>query len=194
MSEAFKINGKVLYTGRLKLRAFVEGDLNDFYEFASVPGLGESAGWKHHESKKETKFILDYIIKGDQTFAICDRKTNKVVGTLAVKALDAEDDSAEFNDYKGRNIGAAISKDYWNQGLMTEAIKKVIDYLFNDLNFDFLMAGFFDHNMASKRLQEKCGFRPYKKKVFTTRMGTKEPGILNVLINPKTNIDIQFMN
>lgn len=194
MSEGFKIDGKVLETDRLKLRAFAEGDLNDFYEFASVPGVGERAGRKHHESEKETKFILDYMIKGDLTFAICDKKTNKVIGTLAVKALDAEDDSAEFNDYKGRNIGAAISKDYWNQGLMTEAINELVDYIFNDLNFDFLMAGYFAYNIASKRLQEKCGFKPYKKKVFTTRMGTKEPGILNVLTNPKSNIDIKFMN
>ena len=194
MNADFKIGGKVLETDRLILRAFEEDDLDDFYEYSSIPGVGEMAGWKHHENKEESEVILDYIIKGEETFAICDKKTNKVIGNLAVKPLELEDNSTNFNNYKGRNIGAVLNKHYWNQGLMTEAINELVEYLFNDLKFDFLMAGFFDHNYASKRLQEKCGFRHYKKKIFKTRMGTKEPGILNILINPESNLDIDFID
>ena len=190
MNADFKINGKQIQTDRLILRAFKESDLDDFYEYASVPGLGERAGWKHHESKEESKNILDFMIKTDQTFAICDKKTDKVIGTLAVKALDEEDISPELKDYKGRNIGAALSKNYWNKGLMTEAINKLIDYLFNELDYDFLMAGFFDYNHNSKRLQEKCGFKPYKRKVFETMIGTSEEGVLNIIINPSKDIRI----
>ena len=50
MNADFEINGKVIETERLILRPFREEDLGDFYEYASVEGVGEMAGWKHHES------------------------------------------------------------------------------------------------------------------------------------------------
>lgn len=39
-------------TDRLILRAWQEADVNGFYEYASAPGVGEMAGWKHHDSIK----------------------------------------------------------------------------------------------------------------------------------------------
>lgn len=44
MNLEFKINGKVLETERLILRPFKLEDLDDFYEYASVPDVGERAG------------------------------------------------------------------------------------------------------------------------------------------------------
>lgn len=194
MNADFKINGRVIETNRLRLREFKDSDLDDFYEYASIPGVGEMAGWKHHENKEESKVILDYIIKGEETFAICDKKTNKVIGNLAIKTLELEDNSTNFNNYKGRNIGAVLSKDYWNMGLMTEALKAVIDYLFDEINLDFLTAGYFDNNIPSKKMQEKCGFKPYRKVIIDTSMGTKESGVLNILLNPKKDIKLNFPN
>jgi len=57
MNADFKINGLVLNTDRLVLRAFKQSDLDDFYEYASVEGVGEMAGWPHHESKDKTQYI-----------------------------------------------------------------------------------------------------------------------------------------
>ena len=75
---------------------------------------------------------------------------------------------------------------------MTEAVKAVIDYLFNILDYDFLLCGFFDFNNRSKRVQEKCGFVPYRKLVFDTKLDTKEPGVLMLLKNPKKNIKFKY--
>ena len=44
MNLEFKINGKILETERLILRAFKLEDIDDFYEYASVPDVGEMAG------------------------------------------------------------------------------------------------------------------------------------------------------
>ena len=41
-------------------------------------------------------------------------------------------------------------------------------------------------------MQEKCGFRPYRKLVMDTRMGTREPGTLNLLVNPAKAICFRF--
>jgi hypothetical protein len=65
MNALFKINGKKIETKRLILRAFAENDLEDFYEYASVEGVGERAGWKHHESIEESREILGRFIEND---------------------------------------------------------------------------------------------------------------------------------
>ena len=75
---------------------------------------------------------------------------------------------------------------------MPEAVKAVLGYLFDILNYDFLLCGHFDRNEQSKRVQEKCGFQPYRKMVFDTSLGWKEPGELRLLVNPKKDIHFEF--
>ena len=44
MNANFRIDGKVIETKRLILRSFKQTDLEDFYEYASVEGVG--GGWQ----------------------------------------------------------------------------------------------------------------------------------------------------
>lgn len=192
MNATFKINGKVLETQRLILREFKEEDLTDFYEYASVDGVGEMAGWSHHENIETTKEILNSFIKDNKVFAIVYKENNKVIGSLGVEKYGMEDKLDEFKDLYGRSIGYVLSKDYWGKGLMKEAVKCVINYLFNECNLDFIICGYYLFNNQSKRVQEKCGFKPYRSLMMDTKRGTKEKGILNLLLNPKKNIKLNF--
>lgn len=192
MNADFKINGKVIESDRLILRAFEYRDLDDFFAYACVDGVGEMAGWKHHENKEESLSILKSFIKSDKTFALVCKENNKVIGSLGVEKYRFEDRYTEFSNYYGRELGAVLSKDYRSKGLMSEAIKALIDYLFNELNLDFLTAGYFDFNKRSKKMQENLGFKPYRKVIVDTSMGTKEPGVLSLLVNPNKNLSLNF--
>ena len=192
MNADFKINGKVIESSRLILRAFEYGDLDDFFAYACVDGVGEMAGWKHHLNKDESLNILKSFIKSDKTFALVYKENNKVIGSLGVEKYGFEDKYTEFFNYYGRELGAVLSKDYRSKGLMSEAIKALIDYLFNELNLDFLTAGYFDFNKRSKKMQENLGFKPYRKVIIDTSMGTKEPGVLSLLVNPNKNLVLNF--
>ena len=192
MNAPFDVTNVCIETDRLILRPFALNDLDDFFEYASVPGTGEAAGWNHHENKEKSLEILNRFIEEKKTFAVVYKENNKVIGSLGIERYGSEDKLSEFFNYQGREIGYVISKDYWGQGLMPEAVKAVIDYLFNKLNYDFLLCGYYDKNSRSKRVQEKCGFKPYRKLVFDTRMGTKEPGVLMLLVNPNKNIRFAF--
>lgn len=192
MNTNFKINGLTIETDRLILRPFKQSDLDDFYEYVSVEGVGEMAGWKHHENKEKSQSILDLFINEDKTFAIVLKENNKVIGSLGVEEYGMEQALSEFFDYQGREIGYVLSKDYWGKGLMPEAVKAVINYLFNELNLDFLTCGYYEFNTQSKKVQEKCGFKPYRKLMMETRLGTNEQGILNLLVNPNKNIKLIF--
>ena len=192
MNAEFDITGVVITTDRLILRPWKLTDLDDFFEYASVPGVGEMAGWNHHPNKEESLRVLNRFINGKKTFAIVYKENNKVIGSLGVEFYGLEDKLSEFFDYKGRSIGYVLSKDYWGRGLMPEAVKAVIDYLFNKLDYDFLLCGHFDRNPQSARVQEKCGFIPYRKLVFDTPRNIPEPGVLTLLSNPKKNIEFVF--
>lgn len=192
MNAVFEINGLIIKTEKLILRPFEQSDLYDFNEYASVEGVGEMAGWKHHETIDKTQEILDMFIKENKTFAIVLKETNKVIGSLGVEKYGMEEALTEFDGYQGRELGYVLSKDYWGRGIMPEAVSAVIDYLFNDLSLDFLTCGYYDFNSQSKKVQEKCGFKPYRKLLMHTRLGTTEPGTLNLLINPNKNISFVF--
>ena len=192
MNADFRINGKVIETERLILRPFRQTDLEDFYEYASVEGVGEMAGWKHHESIAESQSIMNSFISNDKVFAICLKENNKVIGTVGIEKYGLEDALTEFKDYYGRELGYVLSKDYWGNGLVPETVNAVIDYLFNELDYDFLLCGYYNFNERSKRVQEKCGFKPYRSLAMTTQMGTKEQGTLMLLMNPKKNIKLVF--
>lgn len=192
MNANFYLNGLTIETERLILRPWKQTDLDDFFEYASVDGVGEMAGWKHHENKEKSQSILDLFINDDRTFAIVLKDNNKVIGSLGVEKYGMEKVLSEFFDYQGGEIGFVLSKDYWGKGLMPEAVKAVIDYLFNVANLDFLTCGYYEFNNQSKKVQEKCGFKPYRKLMMETRLGTKEQGILNLLTNPNKNIKLMF--
>ena len=57
-------------TPRLILRPWRQTDLRDFYEYASVDGVGQMAGWRPHQSMEESQMILDMFISGKKTLAL----------------------------------------------------------------------------------------------------------------------------
>lgn len=67
MNKQIDITNVVLTTDRLTLRPWRESDLNDFYEYASVDGVGQMAGWNPHRNVEESKMIL-----GKETFRLDD--------------------------------------------------------------------------------------------------------------------------
>lgn len=172
MNAPIDVTNIRIETERLILRPWRETDAQDFYEYASVPGVGEMAGWAHHESMEKSRQILNLFIQEKKTFALELKENGKVIGSLGLEEADRAD--PELKEKQGREVGYVISKDYWGRGLMPEAVKAVIAYCFETLHYDFLTCGHFLWNSQSRRVIEKCGFRFLKEVPFETRMGTQE--------------------
>ena len=168
-------------TERLILRAWKESDLQDFYEYASVEGVGEKAGWNHHQSLEESRTILGFFIKNKKTLALELKENGKVIGSIGLEPR--AEDAGLSSELQGREIGYVLSKDYWGKGLMPEAVNAVINYCFSVLSYDYLTCGHFDHNDRSRRVVEKCGFAFLKNVVTPTVRGIDEPGKMYVLYN-----------
>lgn len=164
MNAKINIKDSILETNRLVLRPFKRSDLDDFYAYAKVWGVGQMAGWLPHQSIKQSQEILEKFIEGEKTFAIVYKNNHKVIGSIGIENLRNIDEE-KLKKLKGRELGFVLSKEYWGLGIMPEAVKKVIDYLFHDCNLVLLHAHILLNNNQSKRVQEKCGFK-FLKKLF----------------------------
>lgn len=178
MNANIDISGIVLRTERLILRPWQQEDLDDFYAYASVDGVGQMAGWLPHKTKETTQAVLDNFINNKKTFAL--ELDGKVIGSLGVE-LYKEDIFPELDKLHGRSIGYVLSKDYWGQGLMPEAVKAVQKYLFEDAGFDFLIVSHYVWNGQSRRVIQKSGFRYLKTIQLQTRYGTTEDTLVYLL-------------
>ncbi|MDO5016457.1 MAG: GNAT family N-acetyltransferase [Eubacteriales bacterium] len=181
MNVHIDISGIELRTDRLLLRPWRESDVDDFFAYASVDGVGQMAGWAPHKSKEESAQILKRFIEGKKTFAVVHK--GKLIGSVGIEKYN-EEEFPEFQELRGRELGAVLAKDYWGQGIMPEALMEVMRYLFEELDLDFLLAGHFPENIQSARMQEKCGFVPYKEVPYTTQMGTATTSIMSICMNP----------
>ncbi|MDR1341892.1 MAG: GNAT family N-acetyltransferase [Prevotellaceae bacterium] len=76
----------------------------------------------------------------------------KAVGGISIALqTDVERISAEIGYWLGEN--------YWNRGIMTEAVKEMASYAFlNFLQLRKIYATIFDFNIASQRVLQKAGF------------------------------------
>ena len=193
MKYIVDISSVKLETERLILRPFEVKDLEDFFEYASVEGVGECAGWNHHENIEVSKDILTDFIRGKKTFALVYKENNKVIGSLGLE--ESKEDIYKLNPFASFvELGYVLSKDYWGKGLMTEASKRVIEFIFSDLGVDYITVCHFVENDRSRRVIEKLGFKYVCEGVFKTREGREITSLYYLLKNPnakkETNIGI----
>ena len=181
MNAPVDITNVVLKTDRLILRPWRESDLNDFYTYARVDGVGQMAGWLPHKTIDESRTVLDMFIRDKKVFAIELKETGKVIGSFGIEEPDPDPEQ----ELLGRELGYVLHKSYWGQGLMPEAANRVISWCFEELKLDYLTCSHFDWNMQSSRVIEKTGFRYWGTSPFTTQYGKVETSLNYILYNKR---------
>ena len=180
MQKQIDITAARLETDRLLLRPWRESDLNDFYAYATVDGVGECAGWKHHESREESLRILHMFIDSRHTCAIEEKATGRAIGSLGLEEADlyaAPEDQSTF----GCEIGYVLGKPHWGRGLMTEAVNEAIRFCLQELGMDWITCAHFMENDRSRRVIEKCGFQYVRDVDYQTQLGEIKPTRLYVI-------------
>jgi len=84
-------------------------------------------------------------------FGIVLKETGTVIGVVELMALDWRDKNAEIGYWLGRK--------YWAEGLMTEAVRLILEFGFGNLKLHRIYAKLFKENTGSVRVLEKCGFK-----------------------------------
>lgn len=146
----------MLETERLILRAWTEEDAESLYKYAKDPEVGPIAGWPVHTSVENSREIIKSVFSDPEIYAVVLKETEEPVGCVGLSI--GEKSNMEISEEEGE-IGYWIGVPYWGQGLIPEAVREVMRYAFEELKLKTLWCGYFDGNIKSKRVQEKCGFR-----------------------------------
>jgi len=143
---------KTLETPRLVLRAFRETDADDVFAYAKNPKVGPAAGWKPHADREESLRIVRMFIAQDEVWAIEDRESGRVIGSIGLHR-------DRKRDHPGaRMVGYVLAEAYWGRGLAVEAVRALQRHAFEGMGLDILSVVHFPFNAQSRRVIEKCGF------------------------------------
>ena len=144
-------------TPRLLLRPWREEDAEALYNYAKDPAVGPIAGWPPHTSVGNSLEIIRTILAAPETYAVVLKQTGEPVGSIGIIFGNTTHSAAIADDEA--EIGYWIGVPYWGQGLIPEAVQRLLQHCFEDLDLQAVWCGYYDGNVRSKRVQEKCGFR-----------------------------------
>ena len=143
----------ILHTQRLTLRPWTEADAETLFKYAADPEVGPAAGWAAHTSVEDSREIIRNVLSAEGTFAVClKERSDAPVGSIGWFVRDGLPDGVE--------IGYWIGQPFWGQGYIPEATECLLDYLFTQTDCPRVWCSHFLGNEKSKRVIEKCGFRP----------------------------------
>ncbi len=144
-------------THRLILRPFTMEDAEDMYaNWASDPEVTKFLTWPPHADVGVTRAVLgswipQYTDGGYFNWAIEWKETGAVIGNISVVKLNETTEAAD--------LGYCMSRAFWGRGIMPEAMRAVIDYLFDVVCLNRVAACHDVKNPKSGRAMEKAGMK-----------------------------------
>ena len=178
MNADVDVGGVLLRTERLLLRPWGPGDLDDLFAFTSQAAVMKNLGQLPHADREEARAMLARFIAGRNKLAL--EFGGRAVGSLGIERY-AERSYPELTDLSCRELSFMLSPSCWGLGLMTEAVREVLRWLFEEKGLDAVLCGHFVSNARSARVQEKCGFVHFAYRKYMTKWGTEEEDELNIL-------------
>ena len=146
----------VLETLRLTLRPLQMRDARSIYVWTSDAAVARYVLWDAHRSIRETRDYIRYVrhlyrTRQPSSWGILLRDSGDVIGTIGIMAYIPASRTCE--------IGYSLSRSFWNQGIMTEAVTRFARFLFESLPLNRIEAQHDVRNPASGRVPEKAGFQ-----------------------------------
>jgi RimJ/RimL family protein N-acetyltransferase len=152
-----------LSTERTRLRLIESSDLNSIHKLHSLPQTDKYNTLGIPESIEETKSVIKpWVLENESssprsyTFAIENKINTAFIGLFGLKL--------GMEKYKQAEVWYKIHPGYWNKGIATEVLARIMDYGFNALGLHRIQAGCAVENVGSIKVLEK---------VVRTREGRK---------------------
>lgn len=144
-----------LETVRLVLRLIRENDAPALHRIMNDPEVTHNLLFPYPLSEEQLAIWIKSSIEGFSSrekypMVIVLRESNEVIGVCAFYRVNWEHMNAELVYWLG--------KQHWGKGYMTEAVRRMLVFGFEELGFERIYAGCFTRNLASRRVLEKVGF------------------------------------
>jgi len=160
----------LLSTSRLLLRPLVRSDTSDLFTiygnkevmaFASDPPFSDEAALGIMFDHMEQLFAAHSALQ----WGIVLWASGQIIGTCEIHSISEDGTEAE--------LGCLLAQAYWGQGIMSEALRELITFAFEDLGIRTLLADIDLPNTRSRTLFNRLGFLPVPN--TTTYMALARP-------------------
>ena len=146
----------IIETPRLLLRkAQIEDTEPMFRNWANDPEVTKFLTWPPHGSMEVTEKVLASWVENYQKndyyqWMIVLKETNEPIGSIMANTLGRA---------QSAHIGYCIGKKWWHQGIMSETLNAVIDFLFNEVGYHRVESLHDPNNPHSGAVMRKCGLQ-----------------------------------
>lgn len=145
-------NTPTLQTKRLILRKFNEGDVQSLFLLMRDREVNTFLPWfpittlEEAQSCLQKNYLTHYQLTRSYQYAICLKEDNQPIGYVTLH----EDDS--------HDLGYGLRKEFWHQGIVTEACLAIIDRL-KDAGYSYITATHDTKNPHSGNVMKKLGMK-----------------------------------
>lgn len=139
---------------RFILREFAESDLDNSMAIVGDPDVTVFLSFDTRTRDQQAELLAKDIARAqsdprpDYYLAIADRDTDQLIGFVRI-ALDA---------HQRGELGYALRKDRWGQGITTEACQLILDFGYKTLSLHRIQAACGPNNVGSQKVLENLGF------------------------------------
>ena len=143
-----------LETERLILRKMTPADAEAVFAYASDPEVTHYVIWDTHRTIEDSESFLRSTVERYENAEAADwgivcKENGRFVGGCGIVEWDLDHARAE--------MGYVLSREYWGQGLMPEAVRAMISFGFERMGLNRIEARCMVENVASARVMEKAG-------------------------------------
>lgn len=148
---------RTIETKRLILREFKVEDAKDMFQnWAGDTAVTKYLMWPAHRGIETSKEYIEALIESYQdqnsyNWGIELKELGQVIGSIGVVKSDSEVGYA--------HVGYCIGKNWWQQGITSEAFRAVIDFLIQEVGFNRIESRHDPRNENSGKVMLKCGLR-----------------------------------
>jgi RimJ/RimL family protein N-acetyltransferase len=147
----------ILHTERLILRDFKKDDWQAAHEYGSDPETVKYMPFGPN-TEQDTKNFVSQVLASQKAqprlnydLALISKAENKLMGSCRIQITSIEHQEAE--------IGYVLNRRYWNQGFITEAVRRIISFGFEQLGLHRIYATCDPANTGSYRVIGKAGMQ-----------------------------------
>lgn len=144
---------QTLRTERLVLRKYELSDAQDMFKnYAADERVTKFLTWLPYTNTDDVEeFIRERIAEYDDlsNYNWVIELGGEVVGSISV--INGSD------HHRNCEVGYCLGCDFWNKGIMAEALAAVIKFLFEEVGMNRIIAKHNEKNPASGRVMQKCG-------------------------------------
>ena len=147
-----------LETDRLILRRFMNEDAAAMYKnWASDEEVTKYLTWPTHPCQEVSQSVVEDWVKQSanedyyQWAIVLKDNGDEPIGSIAVVHMK--------EDVSMAHIGYCIGRPWWHQGITSEALKAVMDFLFDKVDVNRIEARHDLRNPHSGAVMKKCGMK-----------------------------------